>query len=84
MKIKFTTKLLSLLLCVCMLIPMFAACGQNAEDDPLEYEEPEVIYEPYDYSEDDKFAFTATAACMLSANIVKNLAISWNTGFPGG
>ena len=29
-------------------------------------------------------AFTATAACALSANIVKNLAINWNTGFPGG
>ena len=29
-------------------------------------------------------AFTATAACMLSEKIVKNLANSWNTGFPGG
>ena len=29
-------------------------------------------------------AFTATAACMLSVNIVKNLANSWKTGFPGG
>ena len=28
--------------------------------------------------------FTATAACMLSVNMVKNRAISWNTGFPGG
>ena len=29
-------------------------------------------------------ALTATAACMLSVNIVKNLAKSWKTGFPGG
>ena len=29
-------------------------------------------------------AFTATAACILSVNIVKNLATSWKTGFPGG
>ena len=29
-------------------------------------------------------AFTATAACILSVNMVKNLANSWNTGFPGG
>ena len=29
-------------------------------------------------------AFTATAACILSAKIVKSLAKSWNTGFPGG
>ena len=29
-------------------------------------------------------AFTATAACMLSVNMVKNLATNWNTGFPGG
>ena len=29
-------------------------------------------------------ALTATAACMLSENIVKSLAKSWNTGFPGG
>ena len=29
-------------------------------------------------------AFTATAACMLSVNIVKKRAKSWNTGFPGG
>ena len=28
--------------------------------------------------------FTATAACEASVNMVKNLAISWNTGFPGG
>src|SRR5574344_865014 len=27
---------------------------------------------------------TRIAACILSPNIVKNLAISWNTGFPGG
>ena len=27
---------------------------------------------------------TATAACILSVKIVKNRAISWNTGFPGG
>ena len=29
-------------------------------------------------------ALTATAACMLSENIVKKRANSWNTGFPGG
>ena len=29
-------------------------------------------------------ALTATAACMLSVNIVKKRANSWNTGFPGG
>ena len=29
-------------------------------------------------------AFTRTAACMLSPNIVNTLAMSWNTGFPGG
>ena len=29
-------------------------------------------------------ALTATAAWELSTNIVKNLAMSWNTGFPGG
>lgn len=74
MKTKFTTKLLSLLLCVCMLIPMFAACGQNEEDDPLEYEELEVIYEPYDYSEDDKFAFTATAVMTMVTDKILSAA----------
>ena len=29
-------------------------------------------------------AFTATAACILSPNMVKKRANSWNTGFPGG
>jgi hypothetical protein len=29
-------------------------------------------------------ALTRTAACILSPNIVKKRAISWNTGFPGG
>ena len=29
-------------------------------------------------------ALTAIAAFSGAANIVKNLAISWNTGFPGG
>ena len=29
-------------------------------------------------------AFTSIAALVLSPNNVKNLAISWNTGFPGG
>ena len=28
--------------------------------------------------------FTATAACILSVNMVKKRAMSWNTGFPGG
>ena len=74
MKIKFTKKLLSLLLCVCMLIPMFAACGQNEEDDTLEYEEPEVIYETYDYSEDDKFAFTATAVMTMVTDKILSAA----------
>ena len=74
MKIKFSTKLLSLLLCVCMLMPMFAACGQNEEDDPLEYEELEVIYEPYDYSEDDKFAFTATAVMTMVTDKILSAA----------
>lgn len=41
MKTKFGTKLLSLLLCVCMLIPMFTACG-NKDDDPPR--EPETYY----------------------------------------
>ena len=41
MKTKFGTKLLSLLLCVCMLIPMFTACGNKDKDDdnkPLSWE----------------------------------------------
>ena len=41
MKIKITTKLFSLLLCVCMLIPMFTACGNEDKDDdnkPLSWE----------------------------------------------
>ena len=29
-------------------------------------------------------AFTRTAACILSPNRVKNRAINWKTGFPGG
>lgn len=33
MKTKFGTKLVSLLLCVCMLIPMFTACGNKDKDD---------------------------------------------------
>ena len=74
MKIKFATKLLSLLLCVCMLIPMFTACGQNEEDDPLEYEEPEVIYEPYDYSEDDKFALIASEVMAMVTDKVLSAA----------
>ena len=28
--------------------------------------------------------FTATAACILSVNIVQKRAMSWKTGFPGG
>ena len=83
MKTKFTTKLLSLLLCVCMLIPMFAACGQNEEDDPLEYEEPEVIYEPYDYSEDDKFAFTATAVMTMVTDKILSAAKDKATEYAG-
>ena len=41
MKTKFGTKLVSLLLCVCMLIPMFTACGNKDKDDdnkPLSWE----------------------------------------------
>lgn len=41
MKPKFGTKLLSLLLCVCMLIPMFTACKNKDKDDdnkPLSWE----------------------------------------------
>ena len=43
MKTKFGTKLLSLLLCVCMLIPMFTACGNKDKDDdtPLSWEATE-------------------------------------------
>ena len=45
MKTKFGTKLISLLLCVCMLIPMFTACGNkdNDKDDdtPLSWEATE-------------------------------------------
>ena len=29
-------------------------------------------------------AFTSTAACMLSPNMVNTLAMSWKVGFPGG
>ena len=29
-------------------------------------------------------ALTRMAACILSPNIVKKRAMSWNTGFPGG
>ena len=76
-------KLLSLLLCVCMLIPMFAACGQNEEDDPLEYEKPEVIYETYDYSEDDKFAFTATAVMTMVTDKILSAAKDKATEYAG-
>ena len=41
MKIKFATKLLSLLLCVCMLIPMIASCGKKDDEPPRE---PETYY----------------------------------------
>ena len=45
MKTKFGTKLVSLLLCVCMLIPMFTACGNKDkdkdDDKPLSWEATE-------------------------------------------
>ena len=45
MKTKFGTKLISLLLCVCMLIPMFTACGNKDkdkdDDTPLSWEATE-------------------------------------------
>ena len=41
MKTKFGTKLVSLLLCVCMLIPMFTACGNRDDETPLSWEATE-------------------------------------------
>ena len=45
MKTKFGTKLVSILLCVCMLIPMFTACGNKDkdkdDDKPLSWEATE-------------------------------------------
>ena len=41
METKFGTKLLSLLLCICMLVPMLAACGDKEEEQPRE---PETYY----------------------------------------
>ena len=74
------TKLLSYLLCVCMLIPIFTACGST--DEPLaEYVEPEAIIEPYDYSDDDKFALTASGImAMVTDKIIstaKDKAINY-------
>lgn len=70
---KLGTKLLSLILCICMLVPLFAACSSN--DDPLdEYVEPEVIFEPYDYSEDDKFALTASAVMTMVTDKIMSTA----------
>lgn len=41
MKTKFGTKLLSLLLCICMLVPMFAACRNKDDETPLSWEATE-------------------------------------------
>lgn len=41
MKTKFGTKLVSLLLCICMLVPMFAACGNKDDETPLSWEATE-------------------------------------------
>ena len=69
MKPKFGTKLLSLLLCVCMLIPMIASCGKKDDEPPREpetyYTSLAVKYSPngeysgtltFDETADDSFA----------------------------
>ena len=69
------TKLLSLLLCVCMLVPLFTACGSKEENSGEEYVNLEVIIEPYDYSaDDDKFALTTGAIMTMITDKIMSTA----------
>ncbi|MBQ8290766.1 MAG: hypothetical protein IJY01_07855 [Clostridia bacterium] len=65
MKIKLLTKLLCLLLCLCMLAPMLIACGGD---------EFEFIYEPYDYSDDSRFALTSAVVMSMVKDKVLDIA----------
>ena len=80
---KHATKLLSLLLCICMLVPLFTACGSKEEDSFDEYVEPKVIYETYDYDaeDDDKFALTTTAVLTMVKDKVLSTAKSKATAY---
>lgn len=80
---KHATKLLSLLLCICMVAPLFTACGSKEEDSSGEYVEPNVIYEPYDYDaeNDNKFALTTTAVLTMVKDKVLSTAKSKATAY---
>lgn len=80
---KYGTKLLSFILCICMLVPLFTACGSQEEDSLEEYVEPEVVYEPYNYDaeDDDKFALTTAAALTMVKDKVLSTAKSKATAY---
>lgn len=79
---KFLTKLLSLLMCLCMLMPVLAACAPE-EKSSGEFQEAEPVIEPYIYSEDDKFALTASAIMTMVKDKVLSAAKSKATEFAG-
>ena len=79
---KYRTKLLSRLLCICMFVPLLTACGSQ-KDSLDEYVEPKVIFEPYDYDAetDDKFALTTTAVLTMVKDKVLSTAKSKATAY---